>query len=179
MSGSGIFEIARPLPPGTVLRPVKRVPREQFGVVGPFPLTIQDFQALVYPDATLHERKDLLEGVEVLHHIAYRCRRTGANQQPGVLPGLPYEHGRGGLETDIELRLNTHEVGKLLTTIPGVSTLTAARIIAETGDPAQFRSATAFASYIGAVPRLHQSGKKRYSGKPAIALGNAQCAARR
>ena len=42
---------------------MKRVPREQFGVVGPFPLTIQDFQALVYPDATLHERKDLLEGL--------------------------------------------------------------------------------------------------------------------
>ncbi len=79
-----------------------------------------------------------------------------------------------GLETDIELRLNTHEVGKLLTTIPGVSTLTAARIIAETGDPARFRSAAAFASYIGAVPRLHQSGKKRYSGKPAIPLGNAR-----
>jgi len=78
------------------------------------------------------------------------------------------------LATDIELRLNTHEVGKLLTTIPGVSTLTAARIIAETGDPAQFRSAAAFASYIGAVPRLHQSGKKRYSGKPAIPLGNAR-----
>jgi transposase len=79
-----------------------------------------------------------------------------------------------GLETDIELRLSTHEVGKLLTTIPGVSTLTAARIITETGDPAQFRSAGAFASYIGAVPRLHQSGKKRYSGKPAIPLGNAR-----
>ena len=79
-----------------------------------------------------------------------------------------------GLETDIELRLNTHEVGKLLTTIPSVSTLTAARIIAETGDPAQFRSAAAFASYIGAVPHLHQSGKKRYSGKPAIPLGNAR-----
>ena len=79
-----------------------------------------------------------------------------------------------GLETDIELRLNTHEVGKLLTTIPGVSTLTAARIIAETGDPAQFRSAAAFASYIGAVPHFHQSGKKRYSGKPAIPLGNAR-----
>jgi hypothetical protein len=79
-----------------------------------------------------------------------------------------------GLETDIELRLNTHQVGKLLTTIPGVSALTAARIIAETGDPAQFRSAAAFASYIGAAPRLHQSGKKRYSGKPAIPLGNAR-----
>lgn len=48
---------------GTVLRPVQRVPRQKFGVVGPFPLTLQDLDALVYPDATLDERKALLEGL--------------------------------------------------------------------------------------------------------------------
>lgn len=78
------------------------------------------------------------------------------------------------LENHIERRLNSHEVGKLLTTIEGVGTLTAACIIAEAGDPARFRSAAALASYVGVVPRLHQSGKKRYSGKPAIPLGNAR-----
>lgn len=78
------------------------------------------------------------------------------------------------LEVDIERRLDAHEVGKLLTTIQGVSTLTAARIVAETGDPAQFRSARALASYVGVVPRLHHSRKRKYSGKPAIPLGNAR-----
>jgi hypothetical protein len=34
-SGLGIFDIVVP-PPGTMLHPVKRVPRDQFGVVGPF-----------------------------------------------------------------------------------------------------------------------------------------------
>jgi transposase len=77
------------------------------------------------------------------------------------------------LEADIERRLDTHPVGKLFTTIPGVSTLTAAAIVAETGDPARFRNAAAFASYVGVVPRIHHSGKRKYSGKGMIPLGNA------
>jgi len=39
-AGSGVFDIAVP-PAGTVVRPVRRVPREKFGVVGPFPLQLQ------------------------------------------------------------------------------------------------------------------------------------------
>jgi hypothetical protein len=61
-SGSGIFDIAVP-PDGTVLRPVKRVPREEFGVVSPFPLGLQDLRALLFPDATRDERKEVLEGL--------------------------------------------------------------------------------------------------------------------
>jgi len=61
-SGSGIFDIAVP-PPGTVLRPVQRVTRDQYGIVGPFPLTANDLDALVYPDATPAEREAMLEGM--------------------------------------------------------------------------------------------------------------------
>ena len=78
------------------------------------------------------------------------------------------------LKVEIERRLKAHEVGKLLTTIEGVGTLTAACIIAETGDPARFRSAAALASYVGVVPRLHHSGKRKFSGKPTTPLGNAR-----
>jgi transposase len=46
-------------------------------------------------------------------------------------------------ERDLEERLESHEVGKLLTTIIGVGPLTVACIIDETGDPARFRSAAA------------------------------------
>jgi hypothetical protein len=60
--GSGIFDIAVP-PAGTVLQPVKGVPREKYGLVGPFPLQLQDLPALLYPDATLSERQELLEGL--------------------------------------------------------------------------------------------------------------------
>src|SRR5437588_3728289 len=59
---SGIFDIAVP-PPGTPMRPVERVPRDKFGIVGPFPLTLQDLDALVYPDSTAEERQAVLEGM--------------------------------------------------------------------------------------------------------------------
>jgi transposase len=49
-------------------------------------------------------------------------------------------------EADIERRLTVCELGQLFPTIPGISTLTAAAIIAEAGDPARFRDARAFAS---------------------------------
>jgi transposase len=78
------------------------------------------------------------------------------------------------LEADIQRRLAASDLGQLLTTIQGVSTLTAATIIAEAGDPARFPDAAAFASYVGVVPRLHQSGKKLFSGRSAIPLGNAR-----
>jgi transposase len=78
------------------------------------------------------------------------------------------------LERDIERKLDVHEVGKLLTTIDGIGRLTAACIIAETGDPARFRNAAVVASYVGVVPRLRQSRKRRFSGRVAIPLGKAR-----
>jgi transposase len=64
------------------------------------------------------------------------------------------------LEGDIERMLDRHEVGSLLTTIDGIGPQTAARLVAELGDPASFRSAGALAAYIGVVPSLRQSGKR-------------------
>ena len=68
---------------------------------------------------------------------------------------------------DIARRLEHHQVGKLLTTIRGIGSQTAASIIAELGDPARFGSVKALASYVGVVPRLRQSGKRRLSGPGA------------
>ncbi len=62
VSGSGIFDIAIP-PDGTVLRPVTRVQREKFGVVGPLPLQLRDLRALIYPDTAEGEREAVLEGL--------------------------------------------------------------------------------------------------------------------
>ena len=61
---SGIFDI--PVPPaGTQFRPVQRVPRDKFGEVGPFPLQYSDLEALVYPDTTVQERQQMLEGMSL------------------------------------------------------------------------------------------------------------------
>jgi hypothetical protein len=68
------------------------------------------------------------------------------------------------LEQDIERKIQAHEVGKLLTTIDGIGSRTAACLIGELGDPSRFRDAAALASYVGVVPRLRQSGKRAFAG---------------
>lgn len=77
------------------------------------------------------------------------------------------ERGIGGL-------LDTHEVGKLLTTVEGIGPQSAARVIAAAGDPARFRSAGAFAAHVGVVPGLRQSGKRAAARAGTGPLGNAR-----
>jgi len=78
------------------------------------------------------------------------------------------------LDQEIERKLQSHEVGKLLTTIDGIGARTAACLIAELGDPSRFRDAAALASYVGVVPRSRQSGKRAFSGARGLPLGNAR-----
>ena len=71
------------------------------------------------------------------------------------------------LERDIARLLEQHEVGTLLTTIDGIGPQTAARLVAELGDPAAFRNAGALAASVGVIPALRQSGKR-----PTTRAGN-------
>ncbi len=75
---------------------------------------------------------------------------------------------------DIDRTLEEHEVGKLLTSIEGIGSQTAARLIAELGDPAEFRDASALASYVGVVPATSQSGKRRGQRAGITVIGNAR-----
>lgn len=77
------------------------------------------------------------------------------------------------LEADIARTLDDHEVGTLLTTIDGIGPQTAARLIAELGDPAQFHSAAALAAYVGVVPALRQSGKRLSTRAGLTPIGHA------
>lgn len=77
------------------------------------------------------------------------------------------------LDRDIERTLGEHEVGTLLTTIEGIGPSTAARIVGTVGDPAQFRSAAALASYMGVVPGKRDSGKRQGRRAPLSPIGNA------
>jgi transposase len=78
------------------------------------------------------------------------------------------------LDHDIEGKLGEHEVGTLLTTIDGIGPTTAARLVAELGDPAGFRDASALAAYVGVVPALKQSGKRTTSRAGLSPMGNAR-----
>jgi transposase len=78
------------------------------------------------------------------------------------------------LERDIERMLGDHEVGTLLTTIQGIGPQTAARLVAELGDPASFRSPAALAAYVGVIPALRQSGKRTPTRGGLTAIGHAR-----
>lgn len=78
------------------------------------------------------------------------------------------------LDRDLDGKLREHEVGRLLTTIDGIGTQTAARVIAAVGDPAHFRSGNALAAYVGAIPALKQSGKRQPVRGALTPIGNAQ-----
>lgn len=78
------------------------------------------------------------------------------------------------LERQIRERLEGNDVGKLLTTIPGVGPQTAAELLAELGDPGQFSSAKAVAAYVGVVPGLRQSGQRRSPRAHLHPVGHAR-----
>jgi transposase len=77
------------------------------------------------------------------------------------------------VSADIDRTIATHELGKLLVTIPGIGPQTAARVLAEAGDLSTFRNADALASYAGLVPSLRHSGKQSSMRASLSPLGNA------
>ena len=77
-------------------------------------------------------------------------------------------------DDDITRLLDEHEVGSLLTSIDGIGPSTAARLIAELGDPARFDSPAALAAYVGVIPALRHSGKRRPTRAGITPIGNAR-----
>lgn len=63
------------------------------------------------------------------------------------------------IDDDLHQQVAGHELATLLTTIEGIAPNSAARLIAELGDPAEWKSAAALAAHVGVVPQLKHSGK--------------------
>lgn len=78
------------------------------------------------------------------------------------------------IDGNLERHLDTHEVGSLLTTIDGIGPLTAARLVAELGDPTGFESPAALAAYVGVIPALRQSGKRTSQRAGLTSIGHAR-----
>lgn len=115
-----------------------------------------------------------------LRHAA--STSVGAHQGPAYARGVRYaceditrlRTRLRELEREIDDVLSSSDLGALLTSIDGVGKTTAAHLIAVLGDPAEFRSAKAIASFIGVVPRLRQSGKRNPQRAPLHHLGHAK-----
>jgi transposase len=102
------------------------------------------------------------------HGEAYRIQVRYACEDLDVL-----RRRLRSLERDIERLLEQHAVGTLLTTIDGIGPQTAARLVAELGDPAAFRNAGALAAYVGVIPALRQSGKRQTTRAGLTSIGHA------
>ena len=81
------------------------------------------------------------------------------------------------LDDDIKASLESHVVGKLLTTIDGIGDNTAARMIASV-DFRAFKSASALAAYVGVAPLVSHSGKRQPLRRPACTMGDAELRAK-
>jgi transposase len=77
------------------------------------------------------------------------------------------------LRRDIEAKIDAHDVGKLLNTIDGLGPTTVARILAVVGDPAQFASAKKLTAYVGVIPALALSGKRKHARAGLTPFGHA------
>lgn len=104
------------------------------------------------------------------HHAApYRLQVRYACEDLEILRRRLHQ-----LDRDIEGQLREHAVGQLLTTINGIGPHTAARLIAELGNPADFRTPAALAAYVGVIPGLVQSGKRQSTRAGLTPIGHAR-----
>lgn len=109
-----------------------------------------------------------------MHHgEAYKLGVTTTCEDIDVLRGRIREADR-----NIGKLVETIELGSLLQTIDGLGPTTAARILAEFGDPSSYRSADAFAAHFGIVPATNHSGKSTPSRAGTTALGDARLRAK-
>jgi transposase len=117
--------------------------------------------------------KSIIETAKVsvghFHGFAYRLQVQHACEDMDLLRRRIKQ-----LDHDIETKLGEHEVGSLLTTIDGIGPTTAARIVAELGDPADYRDGAAIAAYVGVIPGLKQSGKRSPDRAGLTPIGNAR-----
>jgi transposase len=109
-----------------------------------------------------------------MHHgEAYKIGVTTTCEDIDVLRGRIREADR-----NVAKLLDATELGALLQTISGIGPTTAARILAEFGDPSSYRSADAFAAHFGVVPATSHSGKSTPSRAGATVLGDAKLRAK-
>lgn len=82
------------------------------------------------------------------------------------------------IDRGIGKRVDDLQLGQLLQTIDGIGPITAARMLAEFGDPALYRSAHALAAHIGLAPRVNHSGKSTPARGGLCELGDRKLRAK-
>lgn len=109
-----------------------------------------------------------------MHHgPAYQVGVRTACEDIDVLRGRIREADR-----NIGKLIEGSELGALLQSIDGIGPTTAARILAEFGDPSTYASGDAFAAHFGVVPATNHSGKSTPHRAGTTHLGDARLRAK-
>jgi transposase len=82
------------------------------------------------------------------------------------------------LEREIEKCLEGQQLPTLLMSIPGIGSLSVARILAMVDDPSNFASGNALASYVGVAPQVKHSGKWTPNRAAAGTMSNSRLRAK-
>ncbi len=103
-----------------------------------------------------------------LAEVGVAAQRAGALERVGF--ALADLSARRGETAEVDTRmlavLDQLDLTGLVTSIPGLSAVGAAAILAQTGDPTRFTSARALVKHAGLCPRANESGA--YTGKTPI-----------
>jgi len=117
-------------------------------------------------DAYRHYQQMLADCDREIERHVRELESHGDEQQPPLSPD-PAGPKRRKNQFHFDMRGELYRIlGTDLTAVPGISALTAHAVLAEVGpDVSRFRSAAAFASWLGLCPGMHKSGGKVLSSK--------------
>lgn len=113
------------------------------------PITLRIFDAMTHPDGVLRLRAGLLERAGLVLDDLHDLRRRRADTEQRMLTLIDAT----GMTT-------------LIDTIPGLSGVTAACLLAEIGDPTRFTSGRSLVKHAGIAPAHNSSGASR--GRSAV-----------
>jgi transposase len=147
-------------------------------ILGQFPTAQAPAQTL----ATLRTDRRHRLGSRLAGELQALARQTvGAHQGPAYARGVRYaceDIGRlrariAELDGEIARTLGGSDLAPLLRSIKGFGPTTAAHLLAVLGDPAGFVSGKAIGAFVGAIPGLRESGKRRPGHARLHPLGHA------
>lgn len=133
---------------------------------------VQELQALVRRLASLVELRTREEN-RLSSGIAVAAVRASVEQMLAHL-GEQIERTEALIRSHIESHPKLRRQHELLDSIPGIGATTAAALLAEVPDLAQYRSAREVAAYAGLVPRERQSGSSVRGRVRLSKIGNAR-----
>lgn len=143
-----------------------------------------NLSAYVPPDPALRELRALVRHLDALQQQrqAELNRQAAGGHPPAVTKALQehitfLDQQISAVVRQLTDHLDGHpelrEQHDLLTSIPGIGTVTAVRLLAEAGDLTRFADARAVAAYAGLTPRQYSSGTSVQRRTRLSKIGNA------